>query len=422
MEKAFAKAFFMLDMHAALVTVVDSCHTCAALKNVPSSFQKQTTSTVIDRIGSSFSTDVIKDNGQLILIIRESISSITAATLIPDEKANSLRDGLTITISGLRSSMSPPAVIRTDPASGFRHLVHDQSLQAMNLQIELGDEKNPNKNPVAESAVKDVRAELIRLQPHGGKVSQSTLSHAILNLNSRVRHNNLSAFEIWTQREMISGNKLELDDTELIKDKINHRSESHLPSAKYKARGKTVEKIPNVQVGDIVYLYVDRTKSRSRDKYIIVEISDNYAQVQKLLDKQIRARKYRVKLTELITVQTYPVYSAEYWRKPTPQHQPYSVVSDMHDPPNMVDATQQSSVTPLDDELSDEENLTVSDILHKLHPPLRPPVIIVTPPVNTRPRRVRRRPRRLNDYIVEMGQNTPILEPDDTPLPDSDDN
>ena len=267
MEQVFAKAFFMLDMHSAVAKIVSSCHICASLKKVPSNFQKQTTSTTIDKIGISFSTDVIKDNGQLILFIRESISSITAATIIPDEKATSLRDGIIITISGLRSSMSPPAVVRSDPASGFRQLVNDQSLCAMNLRIELGDAKNPNKNPVAESAVQEIRAELIRLQPHGGKVSQSTLSHAILNLNSRVRHNKLSAFEIFTQRDMISCDKLNLDDAELIKDKINHRSEGHLPSAKYKARGKTVEPFCDAQVGDIVYLYVDKSKSRGRQIY-----------------------------------------------------------------------------------------------------------------------------------------------------------
>ena len=91
LEQAFTKAFFMLNMHSAVATVVGSCHTCASLKKVPSNFHKQTTSTTIDKIGTTFSTDVIKDNGQLILFIRESISSITAATLIPDEKAVSYK-------------------------------------------------------------------------------------------------------------------------------------------------------------------------------------------------------------------------------------------------------------------------------------------------------------------------------------------
>ena len=54
--------------------------------------------------------------------------------------------------------MSPLAVLRSDPASGFRHLVHDDTLRAMNLQIEIRDEKNPNKILVAESAVQEIRA------------------------------------------------------------------------------------------------------------------------------------------------------------------------------------------------------------------------------------------------------------------------
>ena len=433
MEQVFAKAFFMLDMHSAVAKIVSGCHICASLKKVPSNFQKQTTSTTIDKIGISFSTDVIKDNGQLILFIRESISSITAATIIPDEKATSLRDGIIITISGLRSSMSPPAIVRSDPASGFRQLVNDQSLCAMNLRIELGDAKNPNKNPVAESAVQEIRAELIRLQPHGGKVSQSTLSHAILNLNSRVRHNKLSAFEIFTQRDMISCDKLNLDDAELIKDKINHRSEGHLPSAKYKARGKTVEPFCDAQVGDIVYLYVDKSKSRGRDKYIVIEIDKDYAHVQKLTNNQIRARKYRVKLSELITVQATASSKTsqrlDQYKDDIPKstrvHDSNKTLSDMHIEKSF-NTDKVMSDSNCEDSSDEDEGLSFSDILHKIIPPdnsVAPDINIHaindTPrrvrkshAVRNRPSRHRRPPSYLDDYV---GHGLAVI----TPLPET---
>ena len=99
------------------------------------------------------SADILKDYGQMILILRENISAYTVATFVPDEKGSSLRDGLIMLTSQLRSSMSPEAIIRTDPASGFRSLLNDPVLTSHKIIIELGEAKNLNKNPIAEKAI-----------------------------------------------------------------------------------------------------------------------------------------------------------------------------------------------------------------------------------------------------------------------------
>ena len=44
--------------------------------------------------------------------------------------------------------------------------------------IELGQAKNPNKNPVAERAVQELETELLRQEPLGGAVSPLTLAVA----------------------------------------------------------------------------------------------------------------------------------------------------------------------------------------------------------------------------------------------------
>ena len=54
----------------------------------------------------------------------------------------------------------PPAVIRTDPAPGFKALVDDKFLQKHRITLELGCAKNPNKNPVAEKAILELEGEL----------------------------------------------------------------------------------------------------------------------------------------------------------------------------------------------------------------------------------------------------------------------
>ena len=114
---------------------------------------------------------------------------------------------------------------------------------------------------------------------------------------------------------MITGDQLKLDDHVMITNKIDQRRSQHAASAKYKARGKVTEKLPVVNIGDIVYLYIDRSKSRSRDKYLVTEVEGQYAWVQKMVGKSLRSRKYRVNLVDIINVPTKPIYSAEFWRK-----------------------------------------------------------------------------------------------------------
>ena len=345
MEKVLERSFFILDMHATVSEVVNNCHACASLKNVPSHLTKQSTSIDIDRIGSLFSADVMKDNGQFIMIIRENISSFTVGMIIPNEKAESLQDSITTLMCSLRSAISPSTTIRTDPASGLRSLINNQTLRSLKMSIELGDPKNPNKNPIAEKAIEELRSELRHLQPRGGKISTPILARGLLNLNSRIRENKLSAFEVWTQREMLTGDQLTIKDENLIKEKVNQRLSNHSSSEKYKSRGKTEEIKPNIKVGDIVYLWLDRSKSKSRDRYLVIQLDDDgHVQVQKFTGNQLRSRKYRVKPSDVYSVQSFssvlpqsetkshiPVFSKQFHRRRSLPIQPRPVSDDSYE-------------------------------------------------------------------------------------------
>ena len=82
----------------------------------------------------------------------------------------------------------PPAVIRTDPAPGFKALPNDPLLKKHRVTIELGQPKNPNKNPVAQRAVQELETELARQKPLGGALSPLILAVATSALNLRIRH------------------------------------------------------------------------------------------------------------------------------------------------------------------------------------------------------------------------------------------
>ena len=64
--------------------------------------------------------------------------------------------------------------------------------------MEIGRVKNPNKNPVAERAIEELGLELLNLSPEGGPVSDIILALATANTNSPIRHDGLSAREVWT--------------------------------------------------------------------------------------------------------------------------------------------------------------------------------------------------------------------------------
>ena len=239
---------------------------------MPAVFHQQTTSVPGGVIGSKYSADVVRRFSQFILIVREDITSYTVGTIIADEKASTLRNGILLLMARVRSQQGPSATIRTDPASGLRSMVNDTELKRCNLTLELGDEKNINKNPVAESTIRELHSELKRLQPLGGKISETTLAQALSKMNSMIRHHKYSASEAWTKRNMSTGQPIDLSDTELIKQKYAQRCSGHEASAKSKSRGKTAATFPPVDVGQLVFLYSDASKLKSRDKYLVTAV------------------------------------------------------------------------------------------------------------------------------------------------------
>ena len=69
---------------------------------------------------------------------------------------------------------------------------------------------------MAEKAVKELSRELLIMVSDTQDVTSTTLSLAVANLNARIRAPGLSAHELWTQRDQVSGEQTPFDDEELI--------------------------------------------------------------------------------------------------------------------------------------------------------------------------------------------------------------
>jgi hypothetical protein len=152
---------FALDMDKVVNRVSESCHHCAALRKTPTARIEQSSCSPPSTVGVAFAADIAKRSKQLILVLRECVTSLTATTLLENERHDTLRDALIRLCVSMRPLDGPIAVIRTDPAPGFKALADDDTLKQHRISLEIGHAKNPNKNPVAERAVQEVVSELL---------------------------------------------------------------------------------------------------------------------------------------------------------------------------------------------------------------------------------------------------------------------
>lgn len=402
---------FALDMDKAIDRVTSSCHCCAALRQTPHTLVKQSTSAPPDAVGVSFAADVIKRARQLILVLRECVTSYTTTVLLDDERHNTLREALIRLCIQIRPLDGPPAVIRTDPAPGFKALVNDKLLHRHRLTLEIGRVKNPNKNPVAEKAVQELETELLRQDPLGGTVSNLTLSIATATLNSRIRSRGLSSREMWTQRDQFSNSQIPLVDQDLVAKQHAQRTTNHPHSEKSKAPlGQPAEPQP-IDVGDLVYIHTDRNKSYARDRYLVVSVEGIWCNVRKFVGSQLRSSSYRIKTSECFKVPSsipstyrYRPRSTQYdssddegdsLPEPTPPPQPPVIPFEISTP-STYDVPDLQNPLPACVNTQSQDSQT--DLNHDAD-------LCVSHPESTLPRRSSRRrqpPPRLGDYVTDL--------------------
>ena len=80
-----------------------------------------------------FNADVLVDSGQKILVIRDNLTSFTDALFVKNEQKPTLRDGLTILSTRLRSNVG--VTIRVDSQSSLKSLRDDRILADDEIQL-----------------------------------------------------------------------------------------------------------------------------------------------------------------------------------------------------------------------------------------------------------------------------------------------
>jgi len=417
LQTVVLRHFYALDMNNAISRVSSACHLCASLQKFPSSLVTQTSESPPDVVGISFAADVIKRERQSILVLRECSTSYTNTCLIPDEKYDTLRDALTRLIVELHPIDGPRAVVRVDPAPSFVSLSNHDALKHLNVWLDIGRTKNVNKNPVAEKAVQELEEELLKQEPRGGPVSATSLALATARLNSRLRHQGLSARELWTQRSQYTGDQLPLSDYQAILQRHQQRSVNHQYSENSKSKHSSAPQPPQIHVGDLVYLISERNKLRARDRYIVTEVNNPWCHIKKFTGSQLRATSYKVKLCECYLI---PKLSSKPCRQdeeidehdapvtadesPVPQDPlppaPPLELTRPYEADSTVPSAPVYQSTPLS-----EESITAPDLDDDVPTSTDDAVSCPSSPVAdqdtpTRPQRLRKPPNYLKDYLL----------------------
>ena len=302
LTNVFNRCYYSLNVSDCISSITKSCSQCQSLEVIPPELHAQSSSIPPTSPLYEYSADVMRRYKQFILAVRDTFSSYTSASLIPNEQHPTLRSHLIIMISALRPNPQSKASIRVDNAPGFQPLKNDLTLSSHNIELDFGRKHNKNKNPTIEKGIRELGSEILRLLPEGGPISSEQLAVVVNQLNSRIRNRGLSAWEILCQRNQFTGEQIDINDLALSEQQAQLRAANQEYSSKHKSHGKPPAQEANISKGSLVYIKSEGDKTRARDRYLVVDVKEDSCVLQKLLKSTLRAKQFQLKLTEV-----YPV-------------------------------------------------------------------------------------------------------------------
>ncbi len=287
---------------------------CESLKSLPKELHVQTSVDLPTTPCRSFAADIINRFRQKIYVLVDTFSSLTFAELISSDDSDTLRNIICRSVSIFRPSPQTVVLVRSDNASGFKALLNDNTLSQLNINMDYGRRHNKNKNPVVDKVIRELIAELLRLNPAGGQTNTIELSHAVSQLNARIRNRGLSSWEVVTQRDAETGVALDLNDELLSEMQKDSRVYNQIASAKNKAKGGALAMPADVSVGSLVYIKDDKSKLRGRERYMVVAKNGSDCTLKKLLKSTLRNQNHKLKTTEIFPVSSNIVRNESYLR------------------------------------------------------------------------------------------------------------
>ena len=305
LSSLISRHFYTPGWRTVIENISNACPQCASVKRLPKVLIQDSTSQP-NAVGSDFAADIIEREYQKILVIRECASQFTRATLIPDQKSDTIRNALIPMVLDIMPDKGTS--IRVDGSTAFQHLereatVNNSILKKLGIRFVVGRLLNKNKNPVAENTIKEVHKEILRYKNSPGPITSTDLAIVLKNINARIRYNSKSPKEILFRRSILSNEPIDVKDNDIANSRDHQRKTASKSSQKYKAKFKKQTPAQSFHVGDLVMLRDSHSKTSPRETFIVDEIpidDDGKFILIRKLKNQIRPRLYKALPDELI--------------------------------------------------------------------------------------------------------------------------
>ena len=373
----FDKIYYSVGLMANIEQLYDDCFFCSSQKKIPDTSMHHTiTESIVP--GTHFHADVIKRQSQMIFTIRDHFSSFTSAKIIKSESNQELKKAIIDTVLPLK--LSGDCHIKVDNATGFIPLLHnkDPELSKLNIKVTATDVFNKNANAVIDKACFEIEQELKRIEPDGRPISNTTLQLAVSSLNNKLRRKGqISAFEIHFNRDMYTGQNLNLDYKKIREDQLKTRDEHNL---RYNNSIKQHQKT-DPKPGDIVVTTNKADKHKAKDIFLVADSTQHNVTVQKIIhphsskpslrSKQYITDKNRLFVTRNLSSYNSSVIKPRITKPPKETWNPIRVIDDDSEdddnikiipPDNNNEDTNENDIPSEDDEQYNIPAETVDDI------------------------------------------------------------
>ena len=279
LQSIFEKYFFSFGVMEACKELKQSCDICLGLERLPKEMEEFHPRLSPSHPGSHMNVDVLRRAGQKIVVNTDQFSGYTTACFTDSEKRDDLEEAIIKVVTPIRHSAA--VSVRVDQASAFQSLVKSKSdmLESNGIRLDMAEDFNKNSNCTVDKKIQELEEEFKRLAPEGEKISVGQMAQAITMLNSRVRNQGLTAAEIHFSRDPVRGENLNLDDKQIMEEKVGKRAANHEHSAKSKAGGGGPCTKPDCKPGDIVFVKRHGSKHEARSPFLVTGEGDRDGEV-----------------------------------------------------------------------------------------------------------------------------------------------
>ena len=282
-----ARYFYSYGGPGVIQMVTENCVQCRSVQQVPAAFAQDSTE-LVDALGTRFSIDVMERRGQKIFLAREKLSQYTWLELLQDQTASALRKAIVRTI--LPWVHNNGATVRCDGATALQSLATEANQEGSifrqyKIILEVGRLNNPNKNPLAENAIKEAEKEILNMKPNHQTLSDEDLVVVARVMNERIRNRGVAAREILTRRDLITNKPKNIIDSKLSAQQFEQRLKKNQENFERKPKQAQKEDDIIYHKGDVVYVKAQKSKNAAREQFIITGFPEDMIMVQKLHSK-----------------------------------------------------------------------------------------------------------------------------------------